>query len=279
MEYMVSVTSCIMQTWLQHVSFHRLFWNLTLMLPLQGRGSLSPLREPERTFMPKSAKSSAQTMLGLLRLEVINTTVFFSFRHSVVSNSLQPVDCIPPGSSVHRLLQARIQEWVTIPFSRGSSPLRNWTLVSCIAGRFFTIWTTWKPKCCVLLPYSFGTLTLGTQPGSLEEAHDGTPQPWLSSQHTASASLPADHLKEPPWRGIFSPWFSGWTQPQSENTWAFRINDNKINDFSVSDDYVCMQEYTSTHSNTRILRPCKSYSMSIIYNILLKWLIEYSDYL
>ena len=32
-----------------------------------------------------------------------------------------PVDCSPPGSSVHGVLQARILEWVAIPFSRGSS--------------------------------------------------------------------------------------------------------------------------------------------------------------
>ena len=39
------------------------------------------------------------------------------------------------------ILQARILEWVAIPFSRGSSQPRNWTQVSCIAGRFF-IWAT-----------------------------------------------------------------------------------------------------------------------------------------
>ena len=39
-------------------------------------------------------------------------------------------------------LAARILEWVAIPFSRGSSWPRDWTLVSCIAGRFFTIWAT-----------------------------------------------------------------------------------------------------------------------------------------
>ena len=32
-----------------------------------------------------------------------------------------PVDCSPPGSSVHGILQARILEWVAIPFTRGSS--------------------------------------------------------------------------------------------------------------------------------------------------------------
>jgi len=43
-----------------------------------------------------------------------------------------------PGSSVHGILQAKILKWVAFPFSRGSSPLRDQTQVSCIAGRFFT---------------------------------------------------------------------------------------------------------------------------------------------
>ena len=50
------------------------------------------------------------------------------------------MDCSPAGSSVHGILQARILEWVSISFSRGSSQPRNWTWVSCIAGRFFTNW-------------------------------------------------------------------------------------------------------------------------------------------
>ena len=48
-----------------------------------------------------------------------------------------PMDCNPPGSSVHGILQSRILEWVAIPFSRGSSQPRNGTRVFCIAGRFF----------------------------------------------------------------------------------------------------------------------------------------------
>ena len=48
------------------------------------------------------------------------------------------MDCSPPGSSVHGILQARILESVAIPFSRGSSQLRDWTRVSYIADRFFT---------------------------------------------------------------------------------------------------------------------------------------------
>ena len=53
-----------------------------------------------------------------------------------------PMNCSPPGSSVHGILQASILEQVAIPFSRGSSPLRDRTQVSCIAGRFFTFWNT-----------------------------------------------------------------------------------------------------------------------------------------
>ena len=50
------------------------------------------------------------------------------------------MDCSPLGSSVHGFLQVRILEWVPIPFSRGSSWPKDWTWVSCIAGKFFTIW-------------------------------------------------------------------------------------------------------------------------------------------
>ena len=53
-----------------------------------------------------------------------------------------PMDCSPPGSSVHGILQARILEWLAICFSRESSRPRDRTQVSCIADGFFTIWAT-----------------------------------------------------------------------------------------------------------------------------------------
>ena len=55
-----------------------------------------------------------------------------------------PMNCSPPGSSVHGILQASILEWVAIPFSKGSSQPRDQNRVSHIAGRF---------KCCFLLYY------------------------------------------------------------------------------------------------------------------------------
>ena len=53
-----------------------------------------------------------------------------------------PMDCSPPGASIHGIFQARVLEWVAISFSRGSSPPRNRTQVSCIIGRRFTVWAT-----------------------------------------------------------------------------------------------------------------------------------------
>ena len=54
-----------------------------------------------------------------------------------------PVDCSPPGFSVHGILQARVLEWVAMPSSRGSSQPKDWTQVSHIADGFFTIWSRW----------------------------------------------------------------------------------------------------------------------------------------
>ena len=50
-----------------------------------------------------------------------------------------PMNCSPPDSSVHRILQARILEWVAILFSTGSSWSGDQTRVSHIAGRLFIL--------------------------------------------------------------------------------------------------------------------------------------------
>ena len=53
-----------------------------------------------------------------------------------------PMDSSPPGSTVHGIFQARILEWATISFSRGSSQPRDQTQVSRTTGRRFTICAT-----------------------------------------------------------------------------------------------------------------------------------------
>ena len=52
-----------------------------------------------------------------------------------------------PGSSAHGILQARILEWVSIPFTRGSSRSRDGACVSvspALAGRYFITSATWE---------------------------------------------------------------------------------------------------------------------------------------
>ena len=52
-----------------------------------------------------------------------------------------PMDCNPPASSDHGILQARILEWVVRPSSRGTPRPRDQTydsFISCTAGGFFT---------------------------------------------------------------------------------------------------------------------------------------------
>ena len=72
---------------------------------------------------------------------------------SVYSQSLQScptlcilVDCSPPGSSVHGILQAGILEWVAMSSFRGSSQPRDRTHISCIADEFFTAESWGKPS-------------------------------------------------------------------------------------------------------------------------------------
>ena len=61
----------------------------------------------------------------------------WSERCSVVSDS-----CDPIAYTVHGILQARILEWVAVPFSRGFSQPRDQTQVFHIVGKFFTSWAT-----------------------------------------------------------------------------------------------------------------------------------------
>ena len=83
----------------------------------------------------KPAKALQDRMkMKVLKVEVLVTQSCTTF--------CDPMDCSLPGFTIHGILQARILEWVAIPFSRGSSQPRDQTWVSWIAGRFFTIWAT-----------------------------------------------------------------------------------------------------------------------------------------
>ena len=75
-----------------------------------------------------------------------------------------PMDCSPPGSSVHGISQGRILEWVAISYSRASSWARDQTRVYCITGRFYTIWATREAPPLVLFKTSVLTSTHGNYP-------------------------------------------------------------------------------------------------------------------
>ena len=82
------------------------------------------------------------------------------------------MDCSPPGSSVHGILQIRILEWVAVPSFRGSSQARDWTHVSSITGGFFTTEPPGKP------PYYYSMY----HPAILNESQDTSqcsPEPHL----------------------------------------------------------------------------------------------------
>ena len=61
---------------------------------------------------------------------------------SVKVTQLWPTLYDPMDYAVHGILQATKLKWVAIPFSRGSSQLRDLAPVSCIVGGFFTVWAT-----------------------------------------------------------------------------------------------------------------------------------------
>ena len=81
---------------------------------------------PSKRFLPSSWKvKESESEVAQLCLTLCNS-----------------MDCNPPGSSIHGILQARVLEWVAISFSRGSSQPRDRTWVSRIVGRHFTVWAT-----------------------------------------------------------------------------------------------------------------------------------------
>ena len=125
------------------------------------------------------------------------------------------MDCSPTGSSVHRIFQARILEWLAISFSRRSSWPRDQTQVSCIAGRFFTIWATketiWNsevkvtqscPTLCNLTDYTvFGILQARILDWVAFPFSRGSSQPrhWSQVSHIAGRFFTSWATREALW--------------------------------------------------------------------------------
>ena len=89
-----------------------------------------------------------------------------TFVHPQVCQTLcDPMDCSLPGSSVHGISLARIQEWVVISFSRGSARQGLNSVSPALAGRFF-ISATWETQYDVIL----GKILIGVESQSVEAA-------------------------------------------------------------------------------------------------------------
>ena len=100
----------------------------------------SPGELPDPGIEPSSAWK-----VESLPAQCTNTHCYLMLLSEAAAKSLQscptlcdPMDCSPPGTVVHGILQARTLEWVAISYAKGSSQPRNRTLVSCISGRLFT---------------------------------------------------------------------------------------------------------------------------------------------
>ena len=90
-------------------------------------------------------KSTAHAVLQYCRISSPQSAHCYNYNWNLLIHMKGKVTqscltlCDPHG---HGILQARILEWVALPFSRGSSQPGDWTQVSRIAGRFFTSWAT-----------------------------------------------------------------------------------------------------------------------------------------
>ena len=109
------------------------------------------------------------------------------------------MDCGPLGSSVHGIFQARILEWLTILFSRGSSWPRDQFQVSCTAGRFFTIEPPGKPK--LLLLSRFSRAWLCATPQTAASTHQAPPSLGFSRQeYWSGLPLPSPMRESEKWK-------------------------------------------------------------------------------
>ena len=95
-----------------------------------------------------------------------------------------PMDCSLPGSSIHGIFQSRILESVAISFSRRSSQPRDWTWVSHIVGRRFTVWAT--KEMTILCPWWLKWMAICFKVGC---EHRMWPISWIHSSNPTSTNF------------------------------------------------------------------------------------------
>ena len=88
-----------------------------------ARRNINNLRYADDTTLTPESEEELKSLLMKVKVLVTQSCPILCY----------PMDCSPAGSSVHGIIQAKILEWVAIPFSRGSFQHRDRTWVSCIA--------------------------------------------------------------------------------------------------------------------------------------------------
>ena len=123
---------------------------------------------------------------------ILQSRIWSKRKESEVTQSCptlcDPMDCRLPGISVHGIFQARILQWVAISFSRRCSPPRDWSQVSRIIGRRFTVWAIREVKntevSCnfhlqrIFLTQGSNLLSPALKADSLSLSHQGSPNMW-----------------------------------------------------------------------------------------------------
>ena len=118
-------------SWFPGFLQQRIFWwgHLEYMgLFLRTEWALKAVNFPSPTISPGTQARADSKICG--QIYKLRGTVH---AFSVVFDSFDPLDCRPPGSSVHGIFQAKILEWDAISSSRGSSRPKDWTHISCVS--------------------------------------------------------------------------------------------------------------------------------------------------
>ena len=131
---------CLTISWVRNLGRTQLIW-YGMVPSLHGRQMGKKWKQWQILF--SWAKKSLWTVIVTMKLK---DTCSLEGKVKVKVAQSSPTLCDPMDYIVRGILQARILEWVAIPFSRGSSQPRDRSQVSCIADGFFTSWATREGK-------------------------------------------------------------------------------------------------------------------------------------
>ena len=165
----------------------------------------NPSTDPSASA-PTLVQVNISSLNSLLTGDPASTMLPTSHLPCVHAKSLQScptlcdlVDCSPPSSCVHGILQARILEWVAISSSRGSSWPRDWTqvsYVSCIGRWVLYRWAAEEALICkqapALSPFSTTTarpfyFTILCPSKYVKNPRDGVAQSWTRLKWLSSS--------------------------------------------------------------------------------------------